>query len=209
VATIVVLLGMLIPTQGSAQLVQSSSFLIDPNRADEQQLMSVSGVNAPLAESIIEGRPWLLMTRLDQLFVRAGLTRPERETIYRSLWEPLDLNTAGAAEFFLIPGFTDEVFHEVERYRPYESLEEFLEEMDQSVESALLAVLTAYAFVPVNPNNATPEQLLAIPGVEEDLVQRVVGRRPFASIDEFYATLGRIRGEAEVARLTQFFHLPN
>jgi DNA uptake protein ComE-like DNA-binding protein len=117
--------------------------LLDPNQATREELLAMPGVDEPLADAIVAGRPFDDMLAVDR--VLAGrLGEEQREAVYGRLWKPLDLNRASGEEILLIPGVGPKMRHEFEEYRPYRSMEQFRREIGKYVDDTELARLERY-----------------------------------------------------------------
>jgi DNA uptake protein ComE-like DNA-binding protein len=120
--------------------------MLDPDAATREELMTVPGVDAQLADAIVQGRPYADMRQVDQ--VLAGrLSEAQRDSVYTRLWKPLDLNTASGEEIQLIPGVGSRMQHEFEEYRPYRNIEQFRREIGKYVDEAEVARLERYVTI--------------------------------------------------------------
>ena len=120
--------------------------MLDPNQATREDLMTVPGMDAALADALIAGRPYADMTAVDR--VLAGrLSEQQRDAVYARLWKPLDLNTASKEEILLIPGVGNRMQHEFEEYRPYRNIEQFRREIGKYVDDAEVARLERYVTI--------------------------------------------------------------
>ena len=117
--------------------------MIDPNTATREQLMTVPGVDAALADSIVATRPHANMLAVDKVLA-TKLSEPQRDSVYARLWSPIDLNKATKEEIELIPGVGAKMRHEFEEYRPYRDLARFRREIGKYVDSTEVARLERY-----------------------------------------------------------------
>ena len=115
----------------------------DPNEATRDELLSTPGLDEAMADALIAGRPYADMTEVDAVLA-SHLDETGRETVYGSLWMPIDLNTASAEEILLIPGVGERMRHEFEEYRPYRAIEEFRREIGKYVDETEVARLERY-----------------------------------------------------------------
>lgn len=120
--------------------------LLDPEAATLDQLVAVPGMNAQAADALIAGRPHESMLAVDSALA-PHLAAAERETVYRHLWKPLDLNTASDAEILLIPNLGERMLHEFKEYRPYTSIEQFRREIGKYVDDEEVARLERYVTI--------------------------------------------------------------
>jgi DNA uptake protein ComE-like DNA-binding protein len=177
--------------------------LLDPNRATQEELLALPGLDAALADQIVAGRPWLDMTTLDAALA-GKLNEQQREALYRRLWAPLNLNTASKQEILLIPGVGDRMLHEFEEYRPYPALARFHREIAKYVDDAELARLAQYVFVPIDLNSASDEDIMTIPGMGPRMLHEFKEYRPYRNMEQFRREIGKYVDEKEVARLQHY-----
>jgi hypothetical protein len=64
--------------------------------------------------------------------------------VYRSLWKPIDLNTASREEILLIPDVDPRMPHEFDEYRPYTDIEQFRREIGKYVDADEVARYEKY-----------------------------------------------------------------
>ena len=190
---------LLLPALASAEL-------LNPNLASEAELASVPGVDARLAAAIVEMRPHLTPSDLDSV-LSASLDEDAREAAYGALFRPLNLNTATEAEIWLIPGMSRKMVHEFEEYRPYRSMDQFRREMSKYVDDAEVERLASYVFVPVSLNDASEEEIMAIPGMTARMAHEFDEYRPYRNIEQFRREIGKYVDEDEVARLESYVTL--
>jgi DNA uptake protein ComE-like DNA-binding protein len=120
---------------------------LDPNTATRDQLMTVPGVDAALADALVAGRPYANMTAVDAV-VGSRLTEEQKDVFYERVWTPLDLNSASEEEILLIPRIGSNMAHEFEEYRPYDRIERFRREIGKYVDSVEVARLERYVRIP-------------------------------------------------------------
>jgi len=119
---------------------------LSPDSASREQLLTVPGMTAALADSLVAHRPYANMTAVDRVLA-AGLSESQRDTVYTRLWKPLDLNTATGEEITLIPGVGARMRHEFEEYRPYKNIEQFRREIGKYVDNDEVARLERYVTI--------------------------------------------------------------
>lgn len=116
--------------------------LLDANLASADELRVVGLTDAAVA-AIVGGRPFENMVQVDG--VLAGvLDAAAREDVYRSIWIPLDLNSASREEILLIPGVGDRMAHEFEEYQPYTAMAQFRREIGKYVDEQEVERLARY-----------------------------------------------------------------
>lgn len=182
------------------------SMVLNANLTSAQDLLTIEGVSADLADQIISGRPYLNMYTLDSILA-GSFSEDEKNAVYSSLFVPLDLNTASEIEFKMIPGVGEKMAHEFEEYRPYVSIEQFRREIGKYVDDEEVARYENYVFVPVNLNKATDEEILSIPGVGDKMLHEFKEYRPYTSIAQFRREIGKYVDDSELDRLERFVTL--
>lgn len=125
----------------------SAGTLLDPDQVSREELQSIPGIDAELADSLIAARPFADMTAVDA--VLAGrLSEEQRDTVYTRLWKPLDPNSATDGEILLIPGVGDRMLHEFKEYRPWQNVAHFRREIGKYVDEQEVARLEKYIRLP-------------------------------------------------------------
>ena len=107
----------------------------------------------------------------------------------------------------LIPGMSGRMAHEFEEYRPYSSLDQFRREIGKYVDSAEVARLEQYVYIPINLNTASSDVIATIPGMTGRMVHEFEEYRPYESMDQFRREIGKYVDEDEVARLESYVTL--
>lgn len=116
---------------------------VDPNAATREQLLTVKGLDATLADALVAGRPYADMTAVDRVLA-PKLSEEQRDTVYSYLWKPIDPNTASNEEIQLIPGVGRRMAHEFEEYRPWKDGTHFQREIGKYVDANEVARLQKY-----------------------------------------------------------------
>jgi DNA uptake protein ComE-like DNA-binding protein len=109
------------------------------------------------------------------MFVQNAEAQTEDATI-----TPINLNTATDEEILTVPGVGNRMLREFKEYRPYTTIEQFRREIGKYVDDATVEGYVQYVYVPTNPNTATESELLALPGVDEAMVQTIIENRDYA-----------------------------
>ena len=180
--------------------------VLDANTASEKDLLSVPGITPALAKAILDGRPFLTITRLDSV-LGATLSRERRTDAYRRLFVQINLNTASDEEILLIPGMGNRMLEEFKEYRPYRALAQFRREIGKYVDDKELARLEQYVFVPINLNTASDSDILSIPGLGQRMLREFKEYRPYKVMEQFRREIGKYVDKNEVARLERYVTL--
>ena len=121
----------------------AQDLMTNPETASRDQLLQVTNIDEALADAIIAGRPYDDMLAVDAVLA-ASLSEEQRSDVYRSLWKPIDLNTASREEILLIPDVDPRMPHEFDEYRPYTDIEQFRREIGKYVDADEVARYEKY-----------------------------------------------------------------
>jgi len=205
-ATMVALvLALALSNIGQAQVGRSEG-LVNPDLANEKELLSLPHINATLVKDIMERRPFLKMSDLNSLLA-PSLRKEQLAELYGKMFVQINLNTATQEEILLIPGVGKRMLHEFEEYRPYKTLAQFRKEIGKYVDQKELARLEQYVFVPINLNTASEEDILSIPGMGKRMLREFKEYRPYKNIEQFRKEIGKYVDKKEVARLERYVTL--
>ena len=187
-------------------VAQAGSGLDDANLVSAEALAEHPMVDAALAGTIVESRPYLNAVELDTALSRA-LGEDDRRALYAAVFRQINLNAAPREEIMLIPGMTERMAHEFEEYRPYASLEQFRREIGKYVDDDEVARLEQYVFVPLQLNSASEDDLMTIPGMTPKMAHEFEEYRPYTSMEQFRREIGKYVDDDEVARLASYVTL--
>ena len=177
--------------------------LVDPNVAGQAQLMELPGMTAELVQTIMQRRPFLSVLALDSAL--SSLGAEQRTALYRRMFIHVNLLTAPRAELLLIPGVGPRMAHEFEEYRPYQGgLPTFRREIRKYVDSAEVARLEQYVFIPIDLNTASDSVIMTIPGMGRRMLREFKEYRPYHDIERFRREIGKYVDQREVARLERY-----
>ena len=121
----------------------------------------------------------------------------------------LDANTAVEKELLGLPHMTPAIVKGLMDKRPFGSVVElnaFL--TSQSLTAAQAAEFYGKAFVHVNLNTGTPEEILLIPGAGKRMVREFAEYRPWKTWTQFDKEIGKYVGQTETDRLKQYVFIP-
>jgi DNA uptake protein ComE-like DNA-binding protein len=133
-------------SSGTTATTAPASGLGNPNSVTREQLLTIPGIDAALADAIIAGRPYSDNRALNRV-LSTRLSADQRKAVYARLWIPIDLNTATGEEILLIPGVGARMRHEFEEYRPYTDIARFRREIGKYVDNAEVARLEQYVTI--------------------------------------------------------------
>lgn len=121
----------------------------------------------------------------------------------------LDANTVAEAELATLPGMTPAIAKALVAARPFASVVElntFL--TGQKLSTDQITAFYGKAFIHVNLNTGTREEILLIPGAGNRMVREFGEYRPWKSWAQFDKEIGKYVNAQEVARLKQYVFIP-
>ena len=121
----------------------------------------------------------------------------------------VDVNTAVEKDLLTLPHLTPAIVKGVLEKRPFGSIVElntFL--TSQSLTPEQLTALYGKAFIHVNLNTGTPEEILLIPGAGKRMVREFAEYRPWKTWAQFDKEISKYVGQPETDRLKQYVFIP-
>lgn len=200
----IVVLALATATIGHSQVGQS--LLVNPDLANEKELLALPHMNAAMVKSILEQRPFLRMADLNALLAKS-LSKEQLAELYAKMFVQINLNTASQEEILMIPGVGNRMLREFREYRPYKTMAQFRKEIGKYVDVKEVARLEQYVFVPVSLNGASDEDILTIPGAGKRMLREFKEYRPYTTIEQFRKEIGKYVDKKEVARLERYVTL--
>lgn len=176
--------------------------VLNVNIATEEELAALE-LGKMFTKFILEQRPFLDMNDLDALVD----AETDKESLYKKIFVPQNLNTTAEADFKLIPGVGDRMAHEFEEYRPYLNIQQFRKEIGKYVDESEVARYEQYVFVPVELNTATEADMKALPGVGDRMAHEFEEYRPYTNMDQFRKEIGKYVDDKELSRLERLVYL--
>ncbi len=121
----------------------------------------------------------------------------------------IDVNTASEQALAALPHMTAPVVKAVLAARPFDSIIDLNKLLlSQKLTQAQANELYGKAFVHINLNTATPEEILLIPGAGKRMAHEFEEYRPWRSWAQFEKEIGKYVNAQEVARLAQYGFIP-
>ena len=133
---------------------------------------------------------------------------PARAQVGKSLGV-VDANTASEADLAKMPRMTPAIAKALVGVRPFKSITElntFLIGQGLTQEQAM--EFYQKAFVHINLNTATPEEILLVPGAGKRMVREFAEYRPWKSWAQFDKEIGKYVGADGAAKLAQYCFIP-
>ncbi len=115
--------------------------LLDANTATEQALQETT--SDAVAAHIAAHRPFASLGELYSVLA-AEIGEETAEEILRTVFVPVEINSASDEDILAIPGVGSRMLHEFKEYRPYESMAQFEREIGKYVDDEELARLVRY-----------------------------------------------------------------
>lgn len=135
-----------------------------------------------------------------------GLAAPAAAQVGEGL---LDINTASAQDLQGVTNLTPAIVEALVDQRPFASIVEanqFLLDHGLTAEQAMEAY--GQAFVHVNLNAGTPEEILLIPGAGSRMVREFGEYRPWVNWAQFDREISKYVGQEETDRLKKYVFIP-
>ncbi len=121
----------------------------------------------------------------------------------------VDANTAAEADLAAMPSMTPAIAKALVAARPFDNivaLNTFL--LGQKLTQEHANAFYAKAFVHVNLNTATAEEIMLIPGAGKRMAHEFEEYRPWKTWAQFDKEIGKYVGAQETARLAQYAFIP-
>ena len=121
----------------------------------------------------------------------------------------VDANTVAEADLAKMPGMTPALAKAVVAARPFDNivaLNTFL--LGQKLTQEQANELYKSAFIHINLNTATGEEILLVPGAGKRMAREFAEYRPWKSYAQFEKEIGKYVDAKEVARLAQYTFIP-
>ena len=121
----------------------------------------------------------------------------------------VDVNTAAEKDLLALPHMTPAIVKGIIEKRPFASIVELNAYLtSQSLTPAQLNELYGKAFIHVNLNTGTKEEIVLIPGAGNRMVREFAEYRPWKTWGQFDKEIGKYVGQAETDRLKQYVFIP-
>jgi DNA uptake protein ComE-like DNA-binding protein len=121
----------------------------------------------------------------------------------------VDANTVAEADLAKMPGMTPAIAKAVVAARPFDSIVAFNTFLlGQKLTQEQANELYKSAFIHINLNTATGEEILLVPGAGKRMAREFAEYRPWKSYAQFEKEIGKYVDAKEVARLAQYTFIP-
>jgi len=184
--------------------VGKSLGVVDANTASEADLATMPSMSPAIAKALVAARPFDNIVALNTFLLGQKLTQEQANAFYGKAFVHINLNTATADEILLVPGAGRRMTREFAEYRPWKTWAQFDKEIGKYVGAQETARLAQYAFIPVNLNTASDDDILSIPGAGRRMVREFKEYRPWKSQAQFEKEIGKYVDAKEVKRLFRY-----
>lgn len=148
------------------------------------------------------------MFRLLTLALALFLAVPASAQVGKSLGV-VDANTVAEADLAKMPGMTPAIAKAVVAARPFDSIVAFNTFLlGQKLTQEQANELYKSAFIHINLNTASGEEILLVPGAGKRMAREFAEYRPWKSYAQFDKEIGKYVDAKEVARLAQYTFIP-
>ena len=121
----------------------------------------------------------------------------------------VDANTIAEADLAKLPGMTPAIAKAVVAARPFDNIVAFNTFLlGQKLTQEQANELYKSAFIHINLNTATGEEILLVPGAGKRMAREFAEYRPWKSYAQFDKEIGKYVDAKEVARLAQYTFIP-
>ncbi len=121
----------------------------------------------------------------------------------------VDANTVAEAELAKIPGVTAAIAKAIVAARPFDNIVAFNTFLlGQKLTQEQTNELYKSAFIHINLNAASGEEILLVPGAGKRMAREFAEYRPWKSYAQFEKEIGKYVDAKEVARLAQYTFIP-
>lgn len=148
------------------------------------------------------------MSRLLVFALALFLAVPAAAQVGKSLGV-VDANTAAEADLAKMPGMTPAIAKAVAAARPFDNIVAFNRFLlGQKLTQEQANELFKSAFIHINLNTASGEEILLVPGAGKRMAREFAEYRPWKSYAQFDKEIGKYVDAKEVARLAQYTFIP-
>jgi len=198
-----VALALFLAVPAAAQVGKSLG-VVDANTIAEADLAKLPGMTPAIAKAVVAARPFDGIVALNTFLLGQKLTQAQANELYKHVFIHINLNTATGEEILLVPGAGKRMAREFAEYRPWKSWPQFEKEIGKYVDAKEVARLAQYAFIAVNINTATDEDVISIPGAGRRMAREFKEYRPWKTQAQFEKEIGKYVDSKEVKRLWRY-----
>jgi DNA uptake protein ComE-like DNA-binding protein len=121
----------------------------------------------------------------------------------------VDANTAAEKDLLAMPHMTPAIVKGLIGKRPFASITDLnAYVLSQKLTPEQAMAFYEKAFVHINLNTATPEEILLVPGAGKRMVREFAEYRPWKTYAQFDKEIGKYVGAEQTAKLAQYTFIP-
>jgi DNA uptake protein ComE-like DNA-binding protein len=121
----------------------------------------------------------------------------------------VDANTASEKDLLAMPHMTPAIVKGILEKRPFNSITDLHAYLlSQKLTAEQTSEFYRRAFVHINLNTATPEEILLVPGAGKRMVREFDEYRPWKSYAQFEKEIGKYVSAEQTAQLAQYTFIP-
>ncbi|MFY9554708.1 MAG: hypothetical protein WAV20_14360 [Blastocatellia bacterium] len=151
---------------------------------------------------------WLVYSAVASIVLAAIIAVSVNGQVGKSLGV-IDANSASEKDLLALPHMTPAIVKGIIDKRPFSSIVDFNAFLlSQSLSAQQAAEIYKKAFIHINLNTATREEIVLIPGAGTRMAREFAEYRPWKSFAQFDKEIGKYVGPAETARLAQYCFIP-
>ena len=184
--------------------VGKSQGVVDANTISEADLAKQPGMTPAIAKAVIAARPFDSIVAFNTFLLGQKLSQEQANTLYKTVFVNINLNTATGEEILLVPGAGKRMAREFAEYRPWKSYAQFEKEIGKYVDATEVARLAQYTFIPLNLNTASPADFMTIPGAGKRFAHEFEEYRPWKTQAQFEKEIGKYVDAKEVRRFWRY-----
>ena len=203
ILTLTLALALFLVSPAAAQVGKSLG-VVDANTIAEADLAKLPGLTPAIAKAVVAARPFDSIVAFNKFLLDQKLTQEQANELYKHAFIHINLNSATPEEILLVPGAGKRMVREFGEYRPWKSWAQFEKEIGKYVDAKEVARLAQYAFIPVNLNTATDDDVMSIPGAGRRMVREFKEYRPWKTPAQFEKEIGKYVDAKEVKRLWRY-----
>ncbi|HEX8028400.1 MAG TPA: helix-hairpin-helix domain-containing protein [Vicinamibacterales bacterium] len=200
---VAIALSLILAAPALAQVGKSQG-VVDANTITEGELAKQPGITPAIAKAVVAARPFDNIIAFNTFLLGQKLTQEQANTLYKTVFVNINLNTATAEEIMLVPGAGKRMAREFAEYRPWKSYAQFEKEIGKYVDAKEVARLAQYTFIPLNINTASPDDFMTIPGSGKRMAHEFQEYRPWKTQAQFEKEIGKYVDAKEVKRFWRY-----
>src|SRR5262245_31467531 len=121
----------------------------------------------------------------------------------------IDANTAAEKDLLALPHMNPAIVKAILDKRPFMSIADLDKLLaDQGLSKEQRTEFYGKAFVHINLNKASKDEIMLIPGIGQKMLHEFEEYRPYKSLAVFHKEIGKYVDEKELARLEQYVFVP-